>query len=108
MDCDGRMISRSKTNTMPSSISISAGTTRWNPFVCAGTGDPDEGNPAFRLAPDIQYVRRPWFRIVFVHLRQPYADDTSSPFTQPSRGGGGNGLLEEKPDVPALTRPGSL
>jgi len=26
-------------------------------FVRAGTGDPYEGNPAFRLAPDIQYVR---------------------------------------------------
>jgi hypothetical protein len=26
-------------------------------YVRAGTGDPFEGNPAFRLAPDIQYVR---------------------------------------------------
>jgi hypothetical protein len=26
-------------------------------FVRAGTGDPYEGNPAFRLAPDVQYVR---------------------------------------------------
>lgn len=26
-------------------------------YVRAGTGDPYEGNPAFRLAPDIQYVR---------------------------------------------------
>ncbi len=26
-------------------------------FVRAGTGDPYEGNPSFRLAPDIQYVR---------------------------------------------------
>jgi hypothetical protein len=26
-------------------------------FVRAGTGDPFEGNPAFRLAPDVQYVR---------------------------------------------------
>jgi Carboxypeptidase regulatory-like domain len=31
--------------------------TREPVFVRTGTGDPYEGNPAFRLAPDVQYVR---------------------------------------------------
>ena len=56
--CAGSTTSPSTTRTTPSSTSTSSGTTRHEPvFVRAGTGDPYEGNPAFRLAPDIQYVR---------------------------------------------------